>query len=37
VVPTKRYPDQDFYYLETEDQFVALMKFMRAQEVKRPD
>ena len=34
----KRYPDQpDSYYLETEDQFVALMEFRRAQGVKRPD
>ncbi len=38
VVPTKRYPDQpDSYYLETEDQFVALMEFRSAQGVKRPD
>lgn len=36
VVPTKRYPDQDFYYLETEDQFAALIEFLRAQDVKRP-
>jgi hypothetical protein len=29
----KRYPDQpDFYYLETEDQFEALMQFRSQQE-----
>lgn len=37
VGQTKRYPDQDFYYLETEDQFAALIEFLRAQDVKRPD
>jgi hypothetical protein len=38
VGQTKRYPDQpDFYYLETENQFVALMEFRSAQGVKRPD
>jgi hypothetical protein len=32
VYQKKRYPDQpDFYYLETEDQFDALMQFRRQQ------
>lgn len=38
VSQKKRYPEQpDFYYLETEDQFEALMQFRRAQGVKPPD
>ena len=37
VYGKKHYADEpDFYYLETEDQFEALMQFRRAQGVKRP-